>query len=387
MEITVYTSLDDAEAIWRDFEGEADCLPFQCYEFVSTWQRIIGDAQRVRPCIVVVSDPGWGPLMLLPLAIRRRGPFRVLSWIGGPMADYKAPLLARQLHERLDANGFQSIWTAVRKALPRHDVISFHSQPRYIGDQPNPFASLSESHHPSSSHYTVLEGGDYDSFLAARRSSKSRWRLRKKYKQLQELGEVEFVVPTDDAEIEAILRVVFEQKSRSYRELGVRDLFATPEYRDFCLALSKGSKESGLAHLSALTLDGEVVAGHWGLVFRKRFYFLFPSYAPGEIQRISPGVSLLQHLFEWCFEHGVEEFDFTVGDESYKDRWCDRELELYDHVQAASLQGLAPAAVNAASSRIKRAIKTHDRLWPLATRIRSAIGHPLSTLRRRGPRT
>jgi CelD/BcsL family acetyltransferase involved in cellulose biosynthesis len=380
MKTILYRSTDEAEPFWRSFERRAECWPFQSFDFVSTWQRTIGQSMGTEPCIVAVHDADGTPLMLLPLALDRRGPFRVLSWLGGDMADYKGPLVARQLGENLDYAAFTRIWHEIAAILPSHDLVSFDSQPEFIGSEPNPFTMLSESPHPSSSHYTLLEG-DVDSFLAAKRSSKSRWQMRRKYRRLQEMGEIEFVIPREQAEIESVMQSVFEQKSRNYRELGVPDLFAKPEYREFCLSLSRASIETGFAHLSALTLDGELVAGHWGLVFRKRFYFLFPSYAVGEVERLSPGVGLLQHLFKWCFDHGVEVFDFTVGDEPYKDLWCDRELALFHHVQATSLQGIAPAAYISTGGRLKRAIKTSDVLWPIASRARSVLANPGSLLR------
>jgi CelD/BcsL family acetyltransferase involved in cellulose biosynthesis len=379
MNTTVYTSIDESAAAWRDFEAEADCWPFQCFDFVEAWLATVGCAEGVEPCIVMVADSAGEPLMLLPLALQKRGPLRTLSWIGGVMADYKAPLIARDLDGKLDYGAFASIWATIRRTLPAHDMVTFDAQPELIGAQRNPFATLSGCPHPSLSHYTRLEG-DFDSFLAAKRSSKSRWRLRRKYKRLQELGEVEFVIPETPSEIEAIMRSVIEHKSRLYSELGVRDRFAMPGVREFCLKLATEGPR-GLTHVSALTLDGEVVAGHWGLAFRKRFFFLFPSYGEGDVQRLSPGVLLLQHLFQWCFENGIEEFDFTVGDESYKDLWCDVDLELFHHVEATSLMGVAPAAVNSASTRLKRAIKNSDRLWPIAERARSVLGNTVSGLR------
>ncbi|MGD2047616.1 MAG: GNAT family N-acetyltransferase [Gemmatimonadota bacterium] len=382
METIVYRSLDEAETAWRDFEATAECWPFQSFDFVSAWHRTIGRAKGVEPCIALVVDSNDTPVMLLPLGLEKRGPFRRLSWLGGRMADFKGPLLARDLGEGVTGGQFEKTWDAIRKALPAHDFVVFDAQPDVIGTQRNPFATLSKRLHPSASHYTLLEG-DFDSFLASKRSGKSRWRMRRKYRLLEELGEVEFVVPTTDAEIESIMWAVFEQKSRVYRELGVRNLFAEPECREFCLSLAKSSSPGGLAHLSALKLDGEIIAAHWGLVFRRRFYFLFPSYAEGDIQRLSPGVSLLQHLFQWCFEHGVQAFDFTAGDEQYKERWCDRELELYCHFQATSLPGLAPAGVSSAATAVKGVIKRSEVLWPVAERVRSALGRGRSLIRSR----
>jgi CelD/BcsL family acetyltransferase involved in cellulose biosynthesis len=89
-------------------------------------------------------------------------------------------------------------------------------------------------------------------------------------------------------------------------------------------------------HFSALTLDDRILATLWGLVYKGRFYHLFPTYARGELTRYSPGNSLLRRVFEWCFANTVRIFDFTIGDEAYKYDWCDQELRLFDFIYATT---------------------------------------------------
>jgi hypothetical protein len=45
------------------------------------------------------------------------------------------------------------------------------------------------------------------------------------------------------------------------------------------------------------------------------------------------------------------------------------------------LQGIAPAAYISTGGRLKRAIKTSDVLWPIASRARSVLANPGSLLR------
>ncbi len=379
MKCIVARSFDEAEAMWRSFEAVAECWPFQHFDFLSTWHRTIGNDEQIAPCIARVDRDDGRPLMLLPLGIERRGSMRVLSWLGGQVADYKGPLLLPDASEELISGGFATLWRNVLRELPAFDTIHFDSQPELIGSQRNPFTTLAVQDHPSSAHYSLLDG-DLSSYVASKRSSKSRWQMRRKYARLKELGAVEWVMPVEESGIVPVMSALFEQKSRNYAELGVRDLFARPAYREFYLEMAKEHARSGLVNLSALTLNGEVVAAHWGLVARKRFFFLMPSYADGEVQRYSPGNILLQHLFEWCFENGIEAFDFTVGDETYKQHWCDHELKLFDHTQGATIMGMAHSKVISTSTRLKRALKTSDTVWPLAERARAALGN----LSRRG---
>ncbi|MEJ2721498.1 MAG: GNAT family N-acetyltransferase, partial [bacterium] len=88
-----------------------------------------------------------------------------------------------------------------------------------------------------------------------------------------------------------------------------------------------------------LFVDREPVTTHWGMIHQKRFYYYMPSLASARWRRYSPGRLLLCHLFEWCFDNGIEVFDFTIGDEPYKQDWCDEETLLYEYFEARTPVG------------------------------------------------
>jgi Acetyltransferase (GNAT) domain len=68
--------------------------------------------------------------------------------------------------------------------------------------------------------------------------------------------------------------------------------------------------------------------------------WLMPSYEGGEWARYSPGRLLL----EWGFEHGLREFDLTIGDEPYKSAFCNVSDALYRLIRPRSALGWAYSA-------------------------------------------
>ena len=82
---------------------------------------------------------------------------------------------------------------------------------------------------------------------------------------------------------------------------------------------------------------------------------------------------MLRHIFEWGIEQGIEVCDFTVGDESYKDHWCDQELSLYDHLSAKTALGLLYVFVEKNRRVLKRKIKQSRTLFSLSKKIRKQI--------------
>jgi CelD/BcsL family acetyltransferase involved in cellulose biosynthesis len=76
----------------------------------------------------------------------------------------------------------------------------------------------------------------------------------------------------------------------------------------------------------------------------------------------------------YAVEHGCSAFDFTIGDEPYKQEWSDTLISLRDFRSALTWRGTGVVLVSTALSRAKRKIKNTPALWRLTTRMRAALG-------------
>ena len=370
VEIVVFDSFEAARPAWERVEKQGDGYAFQSYAWLSAWYETAARQSDLELCIVLVERADGTPLMLLPFGIERRAGVRCLIWLGGVLTDYQAPVLGPTFAADIGANGFSDLWAAVRRALPPHDAVVFEKQPECIGLQGNPFRALGGEPHASSAHLVHLEGG-FEHFLRKTRSSKTRETERRKRRKLEKLGALSFVVARDLDDWNDLLRAMFRQKSENYRALGVTDLFAQNALRDFIECTSKRHIRDGFAHLCGLTLDNRIIATHWGLVYKKRLYYMFPSYERGELTRFSPGNILLQHLLEWCFDNDVDICDFTVGDEPYKFQWRDTELQLFDFLRSDTIGGYRYVLPLRAGRRLKRQIKQSPTLLKALYTLRS----------------
>ncbi|SJM89502.1 conserved hypothetical protein [Crenothrix polyspora] len=369
----IFNSFDEIETVWRSFEESSDNTAFQNFDWLKHWYDSVGVASGCRACLVVVEYPVGQPVMLLPLGIEKRQGVNCLVWLGGAVSDYHGPLLSPQLSENFTQDFFQKAWQAIQVSLPAYDAILFEKMPKDIGAQLNPFVSLSCIPTASNAHFTYL-GTQFDGFLKAKRSSKSISTEKRKHRRLQEYGQVEFVIASDSKQIKRFLADMIAQKVRSYMEMGVANLFESKEVCDFFNVLSAQAIPLGFVHLSALMLDDRIIATHWGLVYKKRFYHLYPTYEQSELTKYAPGGLLMWHLFEWCIDNGIEIYDFTIGDEPYKDQWCDQELKLYDYYQGKTVLGLCYAWAFKTSRLLKRKIKHTPALWKVAQSVRAFLG-------------
>ena len=376
IDIAIHHRLDDVERAWRQFEQSADCTAFQAFDWLAAWCRHIGPLSRTQPA-VVVGRHADETLFILPLAVTP-GAVRRLTWLGSDLCDYNGPLLAKACASQLTPERFQELWREICRRLQsnprtRHDLVQLTKMPERVGEQANPFLALSAGLNPSNAYVSDLFG-TWTEFYETKRSSATRRRDRTKLKRLGELGEVRFVTPQEQGEIERSVDMLIEQKARSFARMGVASMFARPGWSAFFAAVAIDERMRGLVHVSRLDVGSNWAAINLGLVFRDTYYHVLASHDDGESSRFGPGVAHLRDLLRYSIECGLKHFDFTIGDERYKREWSDRTIMLHDHVAAASARGWGAAAVVHGHRRLKRFIKQNEALWSLFSRARAAIG-------------
>ncbi len=381
IKVTVFNSFDELQTTWKIFEQECDCYAFQSYDWLSNWYNQIGTKQNLKALLVLVELPAGTPLMILPLGIQKRAFVNLLLWLGGDIADYQGPLLSRNFAETVNADEFSSIWNEILGLLPQHDAVFLERQPKTIAQQLNPFIFSTCIPHASNAHHASLTDS-IESFVSQKRGKKWISTERRKQRRLEEQGHLSFGVAVTNTEINLFLDTMISQKSQSYRTLGVRNIFEQTGYIDFFKHMSNHHIRDSFVHLSALRLGDQIIATHWGLVYKKRFYHLLPSYSHDEYTRFSPGNILLRKLFEWCMQNGIEVYDFTVGDESYKLLWSDAVLELFDYFKAKNLKGVFYVLPIRLIKTLKRSIKQQPRILKYAYKTRVQIARVMRRLGR-----
>jgi len=342
MQIDIFNSFDSSKESWLAGQESGECYVFQTYEWLENWHARIGSELGWKPCLVSILEDDGSPFCFLPFEISSKGPFRLLTWMGGVMADYGAPVISKCFLDNPDQSisRFAGIWEEVLERLPPVDAVWLGKMPMDINGRPNPFLNLKCDRYHSSAHRARL-GGDWESFYNSHSSAKTRSKDRRKHRRLSDLGELAFrhTDGSDKSLFDEITKNMIAQKERRYREIQGSNALEAEFQKRFFTEPVKGLLDSGSLHVSALTLDGRFIATHWGMTHRNRFYHFMPSFAQGPWTRHSPGRFILFHLFRACMESGIEIFDFTIGDEEYKDIWCDTRMPLYQHFDARTGRG------------------------------------------------
>lgn len=349
--IAVYTAPAQCEGWWGRAVERWPCFAFQGFEWHAAFQATIGEAEHVAPQLVHVADEVGETMLLLPLGIYRERGMRVLRFLGGAVTDYNAPLIDPGLAAELVGGGMPALWDAILGLLPRVDLIWLRRMPESVEGTANPMITLTGAavREPASAARLPPTMAEF------RRTHRLDWAdTRRRRRRLAEQGRVAFAIASGVDAQQRVLRALAPLKSRHWLRMGSPDWFARPGYLAFYQTLTATGLAEGEIHLSQLSLDDRVVAAHWGLVWRGRFYHLVTAYAE-EWGRYAVGRLLIEHLVEWCIERGdIRIFDFTAGEEPYKREWTDHSFALYELIAARSMHGAAYLALMRLRDRLKR---------------------------------
>ena len=362
--VEVASSLDDLAEYWPTTaaHGGARCYPFQCADVLQVWCETIGRARGIEPVFAAVFAADGRPALLFPLGIEQSGGMRILRFLDCGVSDYNAPVVfpeaAGELHD------MRAVWEHLQSSLPPFDLAVLEKMPDTIDDAANPLAEIATASHPASGHGVTLDA-PWEEFAKKRlpRWSDSRRCLR----NLEKRGAVTFEIARTEREQRKFLEALFRQKRRRFRETEALDFFDEPGVSEFYTESTRRGADCGVL-LSALKLDGRILAANWGFIAGERYYDLMTSNEGGEFRTYAPGRLLNEWLLEWCIGNGIRISDFGIGDESYKYRYCDIHTPLRDAYVAVTLRG----ALYARALQVQAAAKQMLRDTRIGTALKAA---------------
>ena len=336
---------------WRALQEQAVATPFQTHEWCARLLEGPGRAQGAEPLIVLIRDEAGGrDLCLLPLMRIRRGGLRVITFADFGLSDYIFPVIAAGGFGKAD---LARVWPKVLQALPKADLVHFDKIIGHLESTENPLMGLSGlvEGDLSSWHAPLPENwADYEMGL----SKKSRRALRRRTYKLAEFGRSRHIMVRGGADAGRMLDALRKVRKARFAALGRADAMDDPAiyafYRDLVV-----SGASGMAIMSALELNGEIIAHVFGLLRERRFYMLALTFhAESEaIARCSPGLVLVHETMGALHKKGLRVYDFTIGDERYKRMFGAIREPLHEYMLPLSLKGRAYMAAKMARKRLR----------------------------------
>lgn len=370
--IDIFGDLGRAETIWRHLEDQQHVsTPYQRFDFLGPWQRLVGERENFRPFIVVAYDVERRPLLLLPLALRQERGVRVASFMGGKHATFNMALWDRDFAAAATRADLDTLIAAI-SARSEADVLSFSQQPRSWRDLRNPMALLP---HQVSANDCPLMTMVPDTPPTARISNSFRRRLKGKERKLSALPGYRYRVASTDAEIRRLLDAFFRIKPLRMAEQKLPDVFADPGVEDFirgvCLTPLAGGGH--VIDIHALECDDEVIAIFAGVADGYRFSMMFNTYTMSGHSRFSPGLILVRNIVDHCAERGYRALDLGIGSDSYKRLFCKSDEPIFDSFIPLNLRGTIAAAAMSGVNRAKHLVKHTPALFHVVQKLRSVL--------------
>ncbi len=369
--ITIYESFEAAEPVWRAFEARARGTAFQSFDWLSIWHAHVGAPEGIEPAIAVVARQGE-TLLLAPLGIERRFGLRRLVWLGGRLADYKAPLVAPEFAAQVPAAEFPALWRQIRRALPRHDIVLLENQPLSLGTPEavfdNPFAALGGNVAPDAAYVFGLPD-DFDVF-ARRYRAETRRADRSKLKKLEAEGDVTFRFADTPEERLAMVEETLRRKAAQLAAQGIGSIFSDERYLAAYRDLALLPDDRKLLETAELRLDGKFLSGSIGHLKNGRATLMVHTYDSEVFPRLSPGRLHLLKLIQSSIERGIDIYDLSVGYAAYKESFCETPMEMRNLVAGASPAGAPAAFAIRRGLALKRFVKNEPRLMAAVQGVR-----------------
>jgi len=163
--------------------------------------------------------------------------------------------------------------------------------------------------------------GTLDAFLAGL-SKNERYNLKRKQKALAAAGHVEYVRFTAQKDIVKQLEAFIHLHEMRWGSNEVQGLFSRARYKSFHDAICSRLSEKGQVSLDFLILDGKTIAGIYGYVYKRTYWFYLPGFNPSMVPKASPGILLLFHRIQEAIEEGCMKVDLLRGVTPYKMAWA-----------------------------------------------------------------
>lgn len=307
----------DLKLIWQKFEKNSENYCFQNYYWCKHWYKTVNE--KVTSYVVLVYD-GPNQVMLLPLCVNFFFGIRCLRWMGGLQSDYMNALYIKDFS--IKEKVFNILWKNILTEINKFDLIFLDKQPEFINNIKNPFVEFMQCKKISVSHYVdnvKLKSFDFP--------NKKKLNIKIKFLVLNNYSEY----------IKNLLKILTE-KIKRLKNKKLKNSFNKNNVK-FYLDFDTNKFDDGSIHLSKLLINNSEVAGHWGVVYKKRFYYLLPSIFDTHFLKYSPGKVLINELIYWAQTNNIDIFDFAIGDESYKKGWSNKSLNLYQYCNFKNIRG------------------------------------------------
>jgi CelD/BcsL family acetyltransferase involved in cellulose biosynthesis len=370
--VDIVHDLGQAEAVWRGLEaGRQFYTPYQRFDFLSPWQRQVGERDNVLPFIVIAYDAERRPLLLLPLALSHKHGVRSACFMGGKHATFNMALWDSDFAAAATAADLDALISGIRQRSGA-DVLTLTQQPLRWRDLSNPMALLPSQASANDCPLLTMAPGAMPATLI---SNSFRRRLKGKERKLQKRSGYRYHIAASETDVKRLLDWFFSIKPLRMAQHRLPNVFAEPGAEDFIRSacMAKLADVGHVIDIHALECDDETIAIFAGVADGHRFSMMFNTYTMSGNSRYSPGLILMRNIVDHYAGRGYRSLDLGIGSDDYKRLFCRSDEPIFDSFIPLSPRGRVAAAAMSGINRAKRLVKHNQPLFHMAQKLRSAL--------------
>ena len=262
--------------------------------------------------------------------------FNSLEWIGEPFNDFNFPIFKKEILNKLD------FYKLLKFILVEHKneitIIKLKKQIKFYNNYLNPLFnddSIFSKEKRKVLHLKLKKNSEIlsiENFLD-KQNSKLFKRIKKninKYNLVYKSYKSQNTIHMDK-----IFDFILKNKSSKMNRTGVWNYLNFTKYKNFI----KEILNSDHSYASELYENNEIIACQIGFMIKDHYYYLFPAYDES-YKKISPGhLNIYYNLKELFNKKDEVIFDFTIGNEAYKDYWANQEEYLFTNYHYRNFYG------------------------------------------------
>jgi len=343
------------DALWR----RGDQSIFQSHGWIDAWWSSKRASNLSRLCVGLcwVEDK---LVVVMPFTTHWHRGVRVLEWAAKDCSDYCDAIVDP---DRADGwRCLENVWAAVANSGHFDVAYLSHVRPDAVVskmiDGWQKSVKLKHSQRSARSLQVRNDAADGHSWFRSL-NKKARNNHTRGMRIVGETGPVAIRVSEPGDSIEAVLERMIELKQQWLVNTGQSNNILN----DDALILRALVKELGrkqMLRLFSIHCGDTVVAGSLNIVTGTHMQAFFSAYDP-QFDRASPGTLVMVEYLMWAFDKGMTEVDFLCGEEEYKFKFANAQVDLVSFVGARTLIGKLALAF---SERLDRARKPEARTEP-----------------------
>ncbi|MCC8933817.1 GNAT family N-acetyltransferase [Rhizobium sp. 'Codium 1'] len=370
--LAIHHQMEPVEASWRQLEADPWNSLHQGYDWCRAWVQT-----HDHPLAIVEGRLDGQIAFLLPLEIDRQFLVRRAQLVGSPFTNFNSGLFSAPFRQAAAAIAPRDLEALFIEALHDHaDLLSLTHVPLNWRGERHPLAALPHVRNQNASFQLPLAATMEES-IAPLNAKSRRKKYRAQMRKLDAAGGYEHIRPTQLGEQQSLLECFFQQKAARFAAGGLPNVFQPADTQAFFRTLlesDKGGSDVPL-ELHAIRLKGEYegrIAAITGLS-RKGDHVIcqFGSIDDSLLPDASPGELLFWLVIERSALSGAAVFDFGIGDQDYKRRWCNIQTEHHDILLPLRPAGRLAAMTHRGMARTKTLIKGNPHLYALIQRWRA----------------